>query len=97
MSGGTLTDDCCYPIFYIEEWAKRVEAENPMFAKLLREESVLLYAYDDYMSGDISKERIEKAWKEFSKRWFGNVDAIAEDVLKRVLESMRTGHREERQ
>lgn len=90
-----MTDYSSYPLFYIEEWAKRVESENPMFAKLLREESDLLNTYDYYMSGDTSKESVEKAWKEFSERWFGDVDAIAEDVLRRVLESMRTGHREE--
>ena len=91
-----MTDYSSYPLFYIEEWAKRVELENPLLAKLLKEESALLYAYDDYMSGDTSEESVEKAWNEFSERWFGNVDAIAEDVLRRVLESMRTGHGEER-
>ena len=96
MSGGALTDYNSYPLFYIDEWAKRMEPENPMLAKFLMEERELLYAYDWYMSGDTSKEAVEKAWKEFSDRWFGgNLDAVAEDILKRVLEAMRAGHREE--
>ena len=96
MSGGTLTDDGYRPLYSLLEWARQLEPENPLLAEMLRDEYAMLEKYDYYMSGDSSKEGVEKVWAEFSERWLkGDLDAIAEDVLKRVLESMRTGHREE--
>ncbi len=95
MSGGALTDYSTYPTFYMQEWAKRVELENPLLAGLLRDEMRLLDAYDYYMSGDTSEESIGKAWKEFSDRWLGNLDAVTEDVLERVLSSIKAGYRAE--
>ncbi len=94
MSGGTLTDSGCCPLYYILDWAKQIERENPLLAEMLRDEYVMLEKYDYYMSGDSSKEDAEKVWAEFSERWLkGNLTEAVETVLKRMALSMRTGVR----
>ena len=95
MSGGTLTDSGCSPLYYILDWAKCIEPENPLLAEMLRDEYVMLEKYDYYMSGDSSKESAEKVWDEFSERWLkGNLNEAVETVLRRMALSMRMGVRQ---
>lgn len=77
MSGEAMEDLWC-----MENWAREVEHDNPLLAKLVREMSGLLNDYNWYVSGDSGHERVEKAWAEFRSRWLsGSMEKVLEELL----------------
>ena len=99
MSGGALTN-CEHNLFVLGDWADRVEAENPLLAEHMRDLYDLLYKYDYYMSGDIGKDEVFKAWEAFHTKWFCvPKDAMADHILSKVkaeadayIDSIRLGY-----
>lgn len=68
MSGGHLTD-YRHNLGDMLDWARGVEKDNPLFAEQLRDVYKLLDRYDYYLSGDIGKDGIRKAWEEYTAKW----------------------------
>ena len=66
MSGGAFD----YKEWYLGEWAQQIEQENPLLAEQLRDLHKLMGRYDYYLSGDIGKDGIQKAWEEYTAKWF---------------------------
>ena len=99
MSGGALTDYNGH-LTDMLDWAHRLERDNPLLAKQIRDLYVLLDRYDYYLSGDIGEEEIEEAWEKYRTKWIKMTTAkLSEKVLADVraevdayLESIRTGH-----
>lgn len=99
MSGGALTD-MEYDLFRLDDWAKKIDEENPLLAEHMHDLYNLLHVYDEYMSGDGDEESVENAWTEYRSKWL-NVTSeqleghIFENIRKEVesyIESFRLGH-----
>ena len=98
MSGGALTDYNGH-LSDMLDWAHRLERDNPLLAKQLRDLYVLLDRYDYYLSHDIGDEEIEAAWEKYRTKWLKMTSKLSEQVIADAkaevdayLESIRTGH-----
>ena len=57
MSGGVLTD-YHHNLYLLEQWAGRIEPQNPLLAEQLYDLHKLLERYDCFLSDDIGEGRI---------------------------------------
>ena len=93
MSGGAFD----YNHFWLEDWAKLVEPENPLLAEQMRDLCELLGSYDYYLSGDTEGEEIEKAWIKYRNKWIdAPVDHVGkkmEDIYLEIANRIVYGHR----
>ena len=80
MSGGVLTD-YRHNLYLLNEWAKRIESQNPLLAEQLYDLYELLDRYDYYLSDDIGDERIQEAWAKYRDKWLG----IGSDKLREMV------------
>lgn len=80
MSGGDLTD-YKHNLYDLMMWANKVEGENPLLAEQMRDLYRLLDRYDYYLSADIGKEDMQKAWSEYREKWM----ACDTDMVKAFL------------
>ena len=84
MSGGALTD-YTHDLFRLDEWAERLKPENPLLTEMMHALSKVLYDYDEYMSGDIGKERVSESWERFHEEWIGvSKDDLTDRIAKRA-------------
>lgn len=81
MSGGALTDYGGSSLYAMEDWAMRLEKDNPLLAEQMRDMAKLLGRYDYYLSGDIGEEAIEKAWTAYRDKWLG----MDPEELRRIM------------
>ena len=99
MSGGVLTD-YNYNLTSMLDWAHKLERDNPLLAKQIRDMYVLLDAYDRFLSGDTGDRDIEAAWENYCTRWLRITPdrlskmfiADAKSEIDTYLESISTGH-----
>ena len=98
MGGGALTDYNGH-LTDMLDWAHRLERDNPLLAKQLRDLYVLLDRYDYYLSHDIGDAEIEAAWEKYRTKWLKMTSKLSEQVIADAkaevdayLESIRTGH-----
>lgn len=82
MSGGSLTD-YNHNLYLLNDWADKIEAENPLLAEQMRDMAYLLGRYDYYMSGDIGENGIQKAWGEYRDKW---IEMDTDEVKKLMFE-----------
>lgn len=91
MSGEAMED-----LWRMEEWAREIDRENPLLAKLVREMRGLLDDYNYYVSGDTGSDKAEKAWSEFRSRWLsGSMEKVLEELLVSVEHSVLHGWNKE--
>lgn len=90
MSGGALTD-YRHNLYQMDEWADKIERENPLLADQMRDMCKLLGRYDYYLSGDIGEDDIEKAWNEYREKWI-NIDtqAVEETMYNKCLDMVHS-------
>lgn len=83
-------------LWRMEEWAREIDRENPLLAKLVREMRGLLDDYNYYVSGDCGRDKAEKAWSEFRSRWLsGSMEKVLEELLVSMEHSVLHGWNKE--
>lgn len=95
MSGGALTDYGRSSIAYVDDWADKIQPVNALFAEQLHAMRKVLNAYDLYLAGDISEERLTETWTAYAAKWLDfdadHIREIVTSILKDVADGMIDG------
>ena len=95
MSGGAFD----YNQYWLDDWAKQIEPENPLLAEQMRDMCKLLNRYDYYLCGDIGEEEIEKAWTKYRDKWIKmdteRIETMMFEKCLEMVDSMIKGYRKD--
>lgn len=95
MRGG-LTDYGRFPLSVVDMWVDKIGPLNALFAEQLRDIRPVLDAYDGYLNGFVSSEKLTAVWTRYSAKWLDidpeHVRELMEAVLKEVADGIVNGY-----
>lgn len=95
MSGGAFN----YKEYWLGDWARQIEPENPLLAEQMRDMCELLGRYDYYLCDDIGKKEIEKAWTKYRDKWIEmdteRIETMMFEKCLEMVDSMIKGYRKD--